>query len=57
MNEKRLSGLGMLLIRGGTNYKPESEDIYKINQNWRKWQSHAFNWVPWVSIYIVDSMP
>ena len=41
MNEKRLSGLGMLLIHRGTNYRPEAEVIYKIYQDWGKWQSQA----------------
>lgn len=40
MNEKRLSGLGMLLIPRGTNYRPESEFIYKT-QDWGKCQSQA----------------
>ena len=36
MNEERLSGLGMLLIHRRTNYRPESEVIYKIYQDWGK---------------------
>ena len=36
MNEKRLSGLGMLLIHRGTDYIPEPEVIYQVKQSWRK---------------------
>ena len=35
MNEKRLSGLGMLLIHRGTDYIPEPHVIYHMKQNWR----------------------
>ena len=36
MNEERLSGLGKLLIHGGTDYIPEAEVIYQMKQKWRK---------------------
>ena len=37
MNEERLSGLGKLLIHGGTDYGiPEPEVIYQMKQKWRK---------------------
>ena len=39
MNEERLSGLGVLLIHGGTDYIPEPEVINQMQQKWRKWTS------------------
>ena len=35
MRLQSLSGLGMLFIRG-SDYIPEPEVIYQMNQNWRK---------------------
>ena len=42
MNEERLSGLGMLLIHGVTDYISEPEVIYQMKQKWREWTNLAW---------------